>query len=90
MNRRQFFVALLAPFVASFFRLFPKKPKVYFDKSTTLVGYKGTTPYDAGYFYCPYIPLNTTRLIGATFVPPVSFKTRYGSWKSEYYSPKTL
>ena len=43
------------------------------------VGYKGTSPYDAGLFYCPYVPLQMVRAIGQdTFQPRIGFKTRYG------------
>ena len=43
------------------------------------VGYKGTNPYDAGVFYCPYVPLTMVRAIGEdTFQPKIGFKTRYG------------
>jgi len=43
------------------------------------VGYKGTSPYDAGIFYCPYVPLQMVRAIGQdTFQPKIGFKTRYG------------
>ena len=43
------------------------------------VGYKGTSPYDAGLFYCPYVPLQMVRAIGQdTFQPKIGFKTRYG------------
>ena len=43
------------------------------------VGYKGTSPYDAGVFYCPYVPLQLVRAIGQdTFQPRIGFKTRYG------------
>ena len=43
------------------------------------VGYKGTSPYDAGLFYCPYVPLQMVRAIGQdTFAPKIGFKTRYG------------
>ena len=43
------------------------------------VGYKGTSPYDAGLFYCPYIPLQMVRAINdMTFQPKIGFKTRYG------------
>ena len=42
-------------------------------------GYKGTSPYDAGLFYCPYVPLQMVRAIDpATFQPKIGFKTRYG------------
>jgi len=44
-----------------------------------VVGYKGTSPYDAGIFYCPYVPLQMVRAIGQdTFQPKIGFKTRYG------------
>jgi hypothetical protein len=43
------------------------------------VGYKGTSPYDAGMFYCPYVPLQMVRAVGeSTFQPKIGFKTRYG------------
>ena len=42
-------------------------------------GYKGTSPYDAGFFYCPYVPLQMVRAVGEnTFQPKIGFKTRYG------------
>ena len=44
-----------------------------------VVGYKGTSPYDAGFFYCPYIPLQMVRAVGEnSFQPKIGFKTRYG------------
>ena len=44
-----------------------------------LVGYKGTNPYDAGMFYCPYVPLQMVRAVNPnTFQPKIGFKTRYG------------
>ena len=44
-----------------------------------VVGYKGTNPYDAGLFYCPYVPLQMLRSIDPeTFQPKIGFKTRYG------------
>ena len=61
--------------------------KVYIDpysanSSATqyyVVGYKGTSPYDAGMFYCPYVPLQMVRAVGQdTFQPKIGFKTRYG------------
>lgn len=43
------------------------------------VGYKGQSPFDAGIFYCPYVPLQMVRAIGQdTFQPKIGFKTRYG------------
>ena len=44
-----------------------------------VVGYKGASPYDAGLFYCPYVPLQMVRAVGQdTFQPKIGFKTRYG------------
>ena len=44
-----------------------------------VIGYKGTSPYDAGLFYCPYVPLQMVRAVGEnTFQPKIGFKTRYG------------
>jgi hypothetical protein len=57
--------------------------RVYIDPSATAdylnVGYKGTNPYDAGVFYCPYVPLTMVRAVGEDdFQPRIGFKTRYG------------
>jgi hypothetical protein len=59
--------------------------KVYVDPYSVsgtdyvVVGYKGSTPYDAGLFYCPYVPLQMVRAIDpTTYQPKVGFKTRYG------------
>ena len=62
--------------------------KVYIDPYFTgytsgyelvTVGYKGTSPYDAGLFYCPYVPLQMVRAVDpTTFQPKIGFKTRYG------------
>jgi len=63
------------------------KYKVYIDpysanNSNTqfyVAGYKGTSPYDAGLFYCPYVPLQMVRAVGEqSFQPKIGFKTRYG------------
>jgi hypothetical protein len=63
------------------------KFKVYIDPYSAnlsatqyyVVGYKGTNPYDAGLFYCPYVPLQMVRAVGQdTFQPKIGFKTRYG------------
>ena len=64
------------------------KIKVYVDPYSAnlnvasqfyVVGYKGTSPYDAGMFYCPYVPLQMVRAVDpATFQPKIGFKTRYG------------
>ena len=51
----------------------------YADTDYINVGYKGTNPYDAGVFYCPYVPLTMVRAVGEdTFQPKIGFKTRYG------------
>jgi len=43
------------------------------------VGYRGASPYDAGFFYCPYVPLQMVRAVDPnTFQPKIGFKTRYG------------
>jgi len=62
--------------------------KVYIDpyfggftsnQELVTVGYKGSSPYDAGLFYCPYVPLQMVRAVDqATFQPKIGFKTRYG------------
>ncbi len=59
------------------------RTKVYIDPYAVVdyvtVGYKGSNPYDAGLFYCPYIPLTMMRAVGEnTFQPKIGFKTRYG------------
>ena len=44
-----------------------------------VIGYKGSSPYDAGLFYCPYVPLQMVRAVGEnSFQPKIGFKTRYG------------
>ena len=49
------------------------------DKHYYVIGYKGSSPYDAGIFYCPYVPLQMVRSIDPnTFQPKIGFKTRYG------------
>ena len=57
--------------------------RVYIDPYTTgnymTVGYKGSNAFDAGIFYCPYVPLQMVRAVGQdTFQPKIGFKTRYG------------
>lgn len=57
--------------------------RVYIDpyavSDFVTVGYKGSNPYDAGLFYCPYVPLTMVRAVGETdFQPKIGFKTRYG------------
>jgi len=54
------------------------------------VGYKGTSPYDAGMFYCPYVPLQMVRAMGEnTFQPKIAFKTRYGMVSNPFTSLST-
>ena len=54
-------------------------PYVATGQNHVCVGYKGTSPYDAGLFYCPYVPLQMVRAVGEnTFQPKIGFKTRYG------------
>jgi hypothetical protein len=49
------------------------------DVNFACVGYRGSNPYDAGLFYCPYVPLQMVRAVGEnTFQPKIGFKTRYG------------
>lgn len=49
------------------------------------VGYKGPTPYDAGLFYCPYVPLQMVRAVRPdSFTPRIGFKTRYGIVANPY------
>ena len=61
------------------------KIKVYVDPygasgvNFVCVGYKGSSAYDAGLFYCPYVPLQMMRAVTTdTFQPKIAFKTRYG------------
>ena len=52
-----------------------------------VVGYKGTSPYDAGVFYCPYVPLQMVRAVGEnTFQPKIGFKTRYGIASNPFHT----
>ena len=56
-----------------------------------VVGYKGTSPYDAGLFYCPYVPLQMVRAVGEnTFQPKIGFKTRYGIVANPFAKGATL
>jgi len=50
-----------------------------------VVGYKGSSAYDAGIFYCPYVPLQMVRAVDtATFQPKIGFKTRYGMVRNPF------
>lgn len=68
----------------TFVGILNKKYKVYIDPYVTggnyfVVGYKGSSAYDAGLFYCPYVPLQQVRAIDPnSFAPKIGFKTRYG------------
>ena len=63
--------------------------KVYIDPYATVdfacVGYRGSNPYDAGIFYCPYVPLTMVKAVGENdFQPRMGFKTRYGMIANPY------
>ena len=56
-------------------------------KQYYVVGYKGTSPYDAGVFYCPYVPLQMVRAVGEnSFQPKIGFKTRYGMAANPFHT----
>ena len=69
--------------------------KVYIDPYSVtgtgdfaVVGYKGTSPYDAGMFYCPYVPLQMVKAVGEdNFQPKIGFKTRYGVVANPFATP---
>jgi len=68
------------------------KMKVYIDPYATIdyitVGYKGANAYDAGVFYCPYVPLQMVKAVGENdFQPKIGFKTRYGMAANPFVSP---
>lgn len=59
----------------------------YMFTQQVLVGYKGANVYDAGYFYCPYVPLTVMRSVGEEdFQPRIGFKTRYGMVHNPFVS----
>ena len=70
------------------------KLKVYIDPYSAnlgaasqfyMAGYRGTSPYDAGIFYCPYVPLQMVRAVDPdSFQPKIGFKTRYGMIANPY------
>ena len=69
------------------------KIKVYVDPyadegvNFVTVGYRGSNPYDAGMFYCPYVPLQMVRAVGEdSFQPRIGFKTRYGMVNNPFVS----
>ena len=68
--------------------------KVYVDPYAAVdyvtVGFRGTNPYDAGLFYCPYVPLTMVRAVDeSTFQPKIGFKTRYGMVKNPFVEAAT-
>jgi len=69
------------------------KMKVYIDPYSAgtnyaCVGYRGSSPYDAGLFYCPYVPLQMVRAVGENdFQPRIGFKTRYGMVMNPFAGP---
>jgi hypothetical protein len=76
---------------ATFAGLLHGKIKVFIDPYAPLganffvTGYKGESAYDAGLFYCPYVPLQMVRAVDpATFQPRIAFKTRYGVVANPY------
>ena len=70
------------------------KLKVYIDPYATVdfacVGYRGSNPYDAGLFYCPYVPLTMVKAVGESdFQPRIGFKTRYGMQQNPFVGTAT-
>ncbi len=68
--------------------------KVYVDPYAlteyVTVGFRGSNPYDAGMFYCPYVPLTMVRAVDeSTFQPKIGFKTRYGMVKNPFVESAT-
>ena len=68
--------------------------KVYIDpyagSNYLVVGYKGSSSFDAGIFYCPYVPLQMVRAVGEnSFQPKIGFKTRYGMVSNPYAQGST-
>jgi len=68
--------------------------KVYIDPyaqtNYLTVGYRGSNPYDAGIFYCPYVPLTMVRAVGEdNFQPKIGFKTRYGMIANPFVGTST-
>ena len=75
------------------------KFKVYVDPYSAnisasqfyVAGYKGTSPYDSGLFYCPYVPLQMVRAVGQdSFQPKIGFKTRYGMVQNPFATTNGL
>ena len=77
MSRRQFFILLFTPLVGLLGLLGCGLPEHRHRKKKRVA--KSTGPLEAGYFYCPYIPLQRIRAFDETeFKPNIAFKTRYG------------
>lgn len=77
------------PTGATFAGVYRGRMKVYVDPYATtdfyVVGYKGANQYDAGMFYCPYVPLQKLNAVSQdTFQPIIGFKTRYGMVSNPY------
>ena len=75
------------------------KFKVYVDPYSAnisasqfyVAGYKGSSPYDSGLFYCPYVPLQMVRAVGQdSFQPKIGFKTRYGMVQNPFATTNGL
>ena len=69
--------------------------RVYIDPYATgeylVVGYKGASAFDAGLFYCPYVPLQMVRAVGQdSFQPRIGFKTRYGMVANPFAQGSTV
>jgi hypothetical protein len=82
------------PTGASFVGNYRGRYKVFVDPYATgdyyVIGYKGATQYDAGAFYCPYVPLQIFRATNQdTFQPIIGFKTRYGLVSNPFTSLNT-
>jgi hypothetical protein len=62
----------------------------YAQHNFFMVGYKGASPFDAGYFYCPYVPLQMYRAVDqSSFQPKIAFKTRYGKIANPFFNGGT-
>jgi len=82
------------PTGATFAGVYRGRMKVYVDPYATtdfyVVGYKGANQYDAGMFYCPYVPLQKLNAVSQdTFQPIIGFKTRYGMVSNPFTSIAT-
>ena len=80
---------IVMPATQAYVGMLNGRTKVYIDPFITvnmvLVGYKGANPYDAGAFYCPYVPFTLYRTVGEDdFQPRMGLKTRYGFTQHPY------